>query len=201
MHGVAHPPERVELGDVGATMRRHAPDDLDVLQEAIEASRDHLRSFMPWADQSRDETATFLRGAVAQWETGESFGYLLVDAMTGRAVGGSGLHRRVGPVMAIGYWRRADGAPRALITVAARVLTDLGLALPGIERVEIRCDVANAPSAAVPRRLGYQLAAVVDEPAKAPGETGRQQVWTTVRSDAGGPTAPASAATSTAAPS
>ena len=29
--------------------------------------------------------------------------------------------------------------------------------LPGIERVEIRCDARNLPSAGIPRKLGYRL--------------------------------------------
>ena len=41
-----------------------APGDLDALHAAIEESRDHLRPFMPWADQTRADTATFLDGAV-----------------------------------------------------------------------------------------------------------------------------------------
>jgi hypothetical protein len=37
---------------------------------------------------------------------------------------------------------------------------------------EVRCDARNAPSAAIPRRLGFDLTATIAEP---PGEV---QVWT-----------------------
>jgi RimJ/RimL family protein N-acetyltransferase len=53
----------------------------------------------------------------------------------------------------------------------------VALSLPGVTRVEIRCDVANLASASVPRRLGYRLDRVVDDRVTAPGETGRLMVW------------------------
>ena len=53
-------------------------------------------------------------------------------------------------------------------------LTDLALAQEAVTWVEIRCDEANAASAAVPRRLGFDLAATIpsDRP-QAPADTGR----------------------------
>jgi RimJ/RimL family protein N-acetyltransferase len=48
-------------------------------------------------------------------------------------------------------------------TSAAGALTGVALSLPGVTRVEIRCDVANLASASVPRRLGYRLDRVVDD--------------------------------------
>ena len=58
---MAAPPECIELPAVDSVVRRHRLDDLDALQQAIEESRDHLRPWMFWADQTRDETAMFLR--------------------------------------------------------------------------------------------------------------------------------------------
>jgi len=174
------PPDELVLADVGAVARRHRRADLDALHAAIEESRDHLRPFMFWADQSRADTAGFLGMAEDGWDEGREFGYLLVDAADGRVLGGGGLHRRGGPeTIEIGYWRRADAGGRGLVTTLAGALTEAGLALDGIDRVEIHCDVANTASAAVPRRLGYRLAGVIDKPPQAPRETGRHQVWVT----------------------
>jgi RimJ/RimL family protein N-acetyltransferase len=53
----------------------------------------------------------------------------------------------------------------------------LALTLPGIERVEIRCDAANTRSSAVPRRLGYRLVRQVRTDPAAPGECGLEQRW------------------------
>ena len=93
------PPEDIELTEVGAVLRRSRVVDLDALQEAIEESRDHLRPFMFWADQSRDETAGFLERSEAGWDGGQEFGYLIRDAGTAAcsaavdSIGGAGRRR------------------------------------------------------------------------------------------------------------
>jgi RimJ/RimL family protein N-acetyltransferase len=61
----------------------------------------------------------------------------------------------------IGYWLRADATGQGFATEAARAALELALAVPHIERVTIHCDERNASSAAVPQRLGFQLASVV----------------------------------------
>ncbi len=172
------PPELIDLPDVGAMLHRHGVEQAEAVHEAIEASRTHLRPWMPWADQSRADTVTFLERAADDWATGRSFGYVIVDVTDGSVLGGAGLHDRLGPdAFEIGYWRRADAGGRGLVTAASRALTEAALALPSIERVEIHCDEANAASAAVPRRLGYLLDRIESQPITAPGEHGRAMIW------------------------
>jgi RimJ/RimL family protein N-acetyltransferase len=173
---VPSPPELIELPSVAAVLRRHRLDDLDAVHEAIEESRDHLRPWMFWADQSRHDTATFLRSAIEQWDSGQQYSYLIVDDE--RVLGGSGLHRRAGPdTLEIGYWLRVDATGRGVMTAAAGALTDAAFAVDGIRRVEIHCDEGNVRSAAVARRLGYTLAEIRDKPPQAPNERGREMVW------------------------
>lgn len=64
----------------------------------------------------------------------------------------------------IGYWLRYDVTGRGYATEAARAMLELARALPAIESVEIHCDARNAPSAAVPRRLGFRLVRTGSEP-------------------------------------
>ena len=174
----APPPEVIELPTVGARLRRHRVDDVDAVHEAIELSRDHLRPWMPWADQTRQDTGEFLERSVAEWDAGEDFGYLAIDDADGSVVGGTGLHNRIGEDgMEIGYWRRSDAGGRGLVTTWSAALTNAAFALEGIERVEIHCDEANVASAAVPRRIGFTLDRIEDKPIAAPGELGRSMIW------------------------
>lgn len=176
------PPEQIELPAVGAVVRRYRAGDADALHDVIEVSRDHLRPFMAWADQSREDTRRFVAQAVSDWDAGRNWVVGIFDRHSGALLGGSGLHRRSGPeVLEIGYWRAVDAGGRGLVTATAGALTAAALTDPGVERVEIRCDVANRASAAVPRRLGYALREVVDKAPLAPAETGRHQVWSTGR--------------------
>lgn len=159
------------------------PQDAAALADAVGASLEHLRPWMPWATPEA-ATAAFqenrLRGQ--QWGP-EEYGYLMVDA-DDRIVGGCGLHRRIGPGgIEIGYWVDAGHVRRGYATAAAAALTAAAFALSGIERVEIHCDEANVASAGVPRRLRYRLDRIDDHPVGAPGETGRQMVWVTTRAE------------------
>ena len=57
----------------------------------------------------------------------------------------------------IGYWLREEATGFGYVTEAAQALVDLARTITGVQLVEIRCDPANVPSAAVPRRLGFTL--------------------------------------------
>lgn len=77
----------------------------------------------------------------------------------------------------IGYWLRTEATGRGIMSRCVERVTSLALALPGIDRVEIRCDAANSRSSAVPRRLGYRLVRHVRTERAAPGECGIEQQW------------------------
>ena len=172
------PPDRIELPDVGAILRRYEAADIDALHAAVEANRDHLRAHMPWADEGRQELSAFVTDAIGQWDRGADRNYAIVDALDGRYLGGCGLHDRVGAAgREIGYWLVADATGRGIVTAAARALTAAALALEGVCRVEIHCDEANTRSAAVARRLGYRLARVEADAVSAPGDLGRSMIW------------------------
>lgn len=56
-------------------------------------------------------------------------------------------------------------------------LTRVALTLPGIDRVAIRRDVANAASGAVAAKAGFTEVRRVHREPQAPGETGVDVVW------------------------
>jgi RimJ/RimL family protein N-acetyltransferase len=174
----ASPPERVDLGDV--VVRRLTVADAAAVANAVAENLEHLRPWMPWANlESADERFQRRRlvEADAAWARGADFGYGLFEG-TGpdeRLLGAFGLTARRGAkTLEIGYWMRADATRRGLATRAVEVLTNIAVDQPGVERVLVYCDEANHASAAIPRRLGYQLERVVSVPPEALAETGRQ---------------------------
>ena len=157
-------------------------DDAPLLKEAIEASLDHLRPWMPWAaaEPSPVEViAERLAGFRTRYVEGADFPFAIFTPDRSRVLGGAGLHRRRGPrALEIGYWVRHDAVGRGLASEAAAVLTRAAFELHDVEWVEIRCDPANVPSAAVPRRLGYRLATrLVGNATKPTGEPRDTLVW------------------------
>ena len=177
-------------------LRRVQVDDADGIATAVGASLDYLRPWMPWATLEAAEPRTQrIRVAEADelWEAGTDFIYSVLLRPELIVIGEIGLHWRAGdgqagderagdgrPVaggMEIGYWIDTRFSGRGLGTEAASTLTDVALALPGVTRTEIHCDVANQASAAIPRKLGYELDRVEQQPPEAPGEQGHRMVW------------------------
>lgn len=172
-------PERIELGD--AHLRRFTLDDVPALHEAIVASFAELHLWMPWCTEPVEsvDQRDFVERGIRNWETAEALNFAVVDAADA-LVGSIALMDRIGPGgLEIGYWLRTDATGHGLITRAAKALTELGLWLPGVARIEIHCDAANVRSAAVPRRLGFRLDREQDGEITAPGESGREQYWIT----------------------
>ena len=79
----------------------------------------------------------------------------------------------------IGYWIRADETGRGLVTEAVLAIIDVARRTGRFTHLEIRCDARNAPSAAVPKRLGFELATTIAEPTASPQDSDVQlQIWT-----------------------
>lgn len=157
-------------------MRSYTVDDAAALHEAILASIDHLRPWMPWASLEPltfDQRIEWLRGVR------EAMGIFEGDT----CVGGTGLHDRIGEGgLEIGYWVRADHVGRGIATEAARQVTALAFVRPGITYVEIHHDKANVRSRRVPEKLGFTLVREVPDAITAPGECGICCEWRLDRS-------------------
>ena len=164
-------------------LRRVHMDQAADVALAVGASLDYLKPWMAWATRDAAEPRTQrIRVAEADelWESGSDFIYSVLLWPDRTVVGEIGLHRRVGEGgMEIGYWIDVRYAGRGLGTEAARMLTGVALALPGVTRAEIHCDEANQASAAIPRKLGYRLDRIDPHELEAPGEVGRRMVWVT----------------------
>ncbi|WP_051970629.1 GNAT family N-acetyltransferase [Kitasatospora azatica] len=176
----SRPPEWLDLPD-GYILRRRTLDDAATINEVIVRNIAHLRPWMAWAASTPTlaRSAEMTKRGWELWESGSDFMYVLSRAdQPAGILGMFGLHRRIGPgALEIGYWVDQDHTGRSLATNGAAALTEAAFALPEVERVEIHCDQANAASAAVPRKLGYRLDRVAQEPAEAPAETGQKLIW------------------------
>ncbi len=145
-----------------------------MFEAAFRANREHIGRWIPPAlDEPTDLDAIALRleRFRAEFDAGISFVYAIFDVAETEVRGGIGLMPRLGPgALEIGYWVHVDHVGRGLATEATRALTSVALALPQVERIEIHCDPANVPSAAVPRRLGYRLTSSSDRGSLGSGE-------------------------------
>lgn len=173
------PAERIELR--GLILQRETVADAERVATAVADNLSHLTPWMAWAVPEASAVSfqrERLTSAMKRWQDGTDYGYLLWARDSDELLGMCGLHRRIGPGgIELGYWLTVAAVGHGHITSAAQALTIAGLALPGVDRVEIHCDEANVRSQAVPRRLGYRLDRIEADDIAAPAETGWSMIW------------------------
>lgn len=173
------------------------PADAPLLADAVTASVEHLRPWMPWAHAEPEELEAKvqrLRGFRARFDTDADYIYAIFSADEREVVGGTGMHPRVGEgALEIGYWISARHVGQGYATEASAALTRAGFEIYGLERMEIRCDPANERSASVPRKLGYTHEATLRANVRGVDGTRRDtMVWALLRGEyAGSPAAAA----------
>ena len=110
IEGVRTAPYRIETERL--VIRCYDPHDAPLLVEAVTASVEPLRPWMPWIrfePQSVEQRVEFCRGARAGFDADENYTYGVFTRDESRLLGGSGLHPRGGPAsLEIGYWVRSD---------------------------------------------------------------------------------------------
>jgi RimJ/RimL family protein N-acetyltransferase len=157
------------------------PADAPLLKAAIDASIEHLLPWMPWAaaePTDLDTKIALIRRFRGQFDLGQDFTYGIFDREEAQALGGTGLHTRLGSdAREIGYWVRADEINRGVATETAGALTRVAFEVDKLDRVEIHCDADNVRSASVPRKLGFTHEATLRR-RRVGGKVRDTMVWT-----------------------
>ena len=135
--------------------------DGSIYHQAVMASISELRLWLPWAEPapSLEECEARIRHAQAKFLQRREMWYLIFLKETGALVGCTGLYYpewKV-PSFEIGYWAHSAYAGRGLITEAVIGLRDFAFDILHARRLQIVCNAANARSAAVARRAGFEL--------------------------------------------
>jgi RimJ/RimL family protein N-acetyltransferase len=179
-------------------IRCYEPGDARSLQDAVNASLDHLRPWMPWAREepkglgAKVELIRLFRG---QFDLGQDyvFGIFLKGPVaagssaaspTGpstatEVIGSTGLHTRLGKdAREIGYWISARYIGHGYATEVVSALMKVGFEIEGLNRIEIHCAPANLLSQRVPEKLGYRLEATLKKEAAQ-----EVMIWTMTRKE------------------
>jgi ribosomal-protein-serine acetyltransferase len=134
---------------------RHAPEVFALVNE----DRAYLRQWLPWVDSTLmvDDTVAFIRAALEQFATGD--GITAGIWHRGHLCGVIGTHKiqKLNRKVELGYWLGESSQGQGIVTDCCRAMITHLFIDHGLNRVEIHCAVSNSKSAAVPRRLGFQL--------------------------------------------
>ncbi len=143
--------------DENTTLAMVEMRDADELFALVDASRMHLREWLPWVDSnvSVEDTKTFVHAAQQQYARGDGFQCCI--RYKRKIVGIIGLHRvdRFHKQTEIGYWLAEEYQGRGIMTACCRALVDFACREYKLHRVEIRAAGENKKSRAIPERLGF----------------------------------------------
>jgi ribosomal-protein-serine acetyltransferase len=148
----------------GAELRLWEAGDAAELTEVIAANREHLATWLPWAEtQGFQDSVEYLDLKRLQFEAHDGFEAALV--LDGEIAGGIGFHHVdwVNRSTSIGYWIAADAQGRGLMTAAVAALLDYAFFEWELHRVVIEVIVGNERSQAIPERLGFRQEAILRE--------------------------------------
>lgn len=165
-------------------------DDAETLAPLLEANHAYVRDWIP-ASASTPVAAPLLRERLARYADefsgNRAWRYALFTRDSHELIGELTLFPRTyasrcelvdADRIEIGYWLREAAAGNGYITEACTAALELARAYPQCQCAEIRVDVRNTRSAAVPQRLGFALADTVQQPMSAPGSGSiTLQVW------------------------
>lgn len=141
----------------GAELRLLRADDGPELHALIEANREHLIPWMPWAaGQKPSDTREFLERTELQIEAND--GFQLAIVRDGEIAGVTGYHSVdwSSRTTSLGYWLAAAELGKGTMTQAAQALVEHAFSAWELNRVEIRVEPENRSSVAIPRRLGFE---------------------------------------------
>ena len=140
----------------GCKLRALQEADADELHALIERNRAQLARWLQWAqEQTPEQTLDYIQRARAKESEGSSLRRAILAE--GRIVGVVDFRQIdwANRCAEIGYWLDQAHHGRGIMTSAVAALVDHAFASLRLNRLEIRTDVANAPSRAVAERLGF----------------------------------------------
>jgi ribosomal-protein-serine acetyltransferase len=168
----------------GAELRPLGTADVRELHDLIEANRDYLAAWLPWASgQTAAETRGFLVAAQMQEEGGDGFqAAVVVDGEIAGVCGYVGVDWE-NRSTTIGYWLAADRQGRGTMSAAVAALTEHALGAWELGRVEIRVAAGNRRSRAIPERLGFRAEATFRKAQRLDGQSHDLVIYALVAGD------------------
>lgn len=164
------------------------PADAPQLRAALDACDAHLRPWIPFMKdepRSLEQTAEWLRGIRASFDTDKMYRYAVFDSDENTLLGENMLIKRVGPGgLEIGYWTHKDAVGRGIASEASCAMIRVAFEIEKVDRVEIMCAPENTASSSIPASLGFSHEATLKQ--RALNSEGRYcdlMVWSLFKTD------------------
>ena len=168
-----HPPTLLRTERL--TLRPWRVSDAPALGAILDVNYEHLGLWIPPRianPASPAELATRIQKFADDFATASEWRYALLTADEAMLLGEISLFPRSPTArvpyadsdrIEVGYWIRKDATGKGFVTEAVCAVVEMVAKDPRFSCVEIRCDARNAPSNAVPVRLGFKLAGTITD--------------------------------------
>jgi len=125
----------------------------------IDTQREHLGPWLPFVETTKQlsDTHAFVESVVNSPK--DRLEYTFTIRVNGRMAGLIGFKAtdRANKKTEIGYWLSRDFLGRGIMTRSVSTLCDFAFRELDINRIQIKCALANTPSRNIPQRLGFKL--------------------------------------------
>lgn len=141
-------------------LKVYAPSMAETFAALVAESQAHLARFMPFAVEAPDVDA--YAELFDAFTEGHAVGDCTYGIFThyGDAVGGGGVHPRVGPLgVEVGYWIAESALRQGYAREALAALCHEAFARDDVDRVELHIEPHNAASIALAGKAGFSLEA------------------------------------------
>ena len=125
----------------------------------IDTQREHLGPWLPFVETTKQlsDTHAFVESVVNSPK--DRMEYTFTIRVNGRMAGLIGFKAtdRANKKTEIGYWLSRDFLGRGIMSRSVSTLCDFAFRELEINRIQIKCAIANTPSRNIPQRMGFKL--------------------------------------------
>lgn len=159
---ISHLPDLITISD-SIELRAKTAESFAAFEKVAFENREHLRDWMPWAENIPDESSIEhyataeqkkIDNEAANWD-------IYIDNKMSGAIG-TLTRDKDSTALEIGYWLDKDATGNGVITNCSKILVDVIFKETDVPAIEIACDKTNLKSAAVAIRCGFTLDREVD---------------------------------------
>lgn len=140
------------------SLRMLTARDAEPLFHIIDDSRDHLKQWLPWLDETKsaDDSLEFIKGTFYTYnnQKGITAGIFYKEQLVG-VISYNALKRQAN-IGEIGYWLAKNKQGKGIMTKAVAALIKYGFDELQLNKIEIKVAEHNVPSRAIPERLGFK---------------------------------------------
>lgn len=151
------------LIDESLLLRSLQPEDAGNLFKTVDASREHLRPWMPWVDATTkpEHSLEFIQQSIAQQSKQQ--GMVLGIIYNQELIGTVGMHNwdHYLKKAQLGYWIRKDHEGKGIVYTCLLRFIDFLFDKVKLNKVEVQFMPDNSRSAKVAEKIGFKVEGVL----------------------------------------